>query len=310
MNRQVHGAVVNRATAGERGEPGDGLWTGEPGVPMLKLDRRLPAGGARRGRTGRRRSRSCTPAGAAFSRASSTARCRRARREPGRRSDRARDRAVLLRGRATDVAAPTARASATASSRGSNLDLWTAAERALREAGVDAVERIDLCTACHPELFFSHRRDGGVTGRQGVIALCRLSAIRAAYERDPRGGRAGRHGRRGDEVRLRSRTWPCSPRRASRSWARTARRSCERKHAEYGDAFRWHFIGHLQSNKAKVVDRDLRARPLARLRVGRAAARPFRRSSRSTSPARRPSPGIAPEELPAFLELYARGRAA
>ena len=28
----------------------------------------------------------------------------------------------------------------------------------------------------------------------------------------------------------------------------------ERKHGEYGDAFRWHFIGHLQSNKAKVVD--------------------------------------------------------
>src|SRR4026209_2160591 len=29
----------------------------------------------------------------------------------------------------------------------------------------------------------------------------------------------------------------------------------EAKHAVYGDAFRWHFIGHLQSNKAKVVDR-------------------------------------------------------
>jgi len=29
----------------------------------------------------------------------------------------------------------------------------------------------------------------------------------------------------------------------------------ERKHAAYGDAFRWHFIGHLQSNKAKVVNR-------------------------------------------------------
>ena len=27
----------------------------------------------------------------------------------------------------------------------------------------------------------------------------------------------------------------------------------ERKHATYGDAFRWHFIGHLQSNKANVV---------------------------------------------------------
>ena len=29
----------------------------------------------------------------------------------------------------------------------------------------------------------------------------------------------------------------------------------ERKHARYGDAFRWHFIGHLQSNKAKVLNR-------------------------------------------------------
>jgi len=27
----------------------------------------------------------------------------------------------------------------------------------------------------------------------------------------------------------------------------------ERKHAAYGDTFRWHFIGHLQSNKAKLV---------------------------------------------------------
>ncbi len=28
----------------------------------------------------------------------------------------------------------------------------------------------------------------------------------------------------------------------------------ERKHARYGTAFRWHFIGHLQSNKAKVLN--------------------------------------------------------
>ncbi|MGI8861890.1 MAG: YggS family pyridoxal phosphate enzyme [Gaiellaceae bacterium] len=27
------------------------------------------------------------------------------------------------------------------------------------------------------------------------------------------------------------------------------------KHAAYGDTFRWHFIGHLQSNKVKVVNR-------------------------------------------------------
>jgi len=29
----------------------------------------------------------------------------------------------------------------------------------------------------------------------------------------------------------------------------------EAKHAEYGDAFEWHFIGHLQSNKVKVINR-------------------------------------------------------
>jgi PLP dependent protein len=28
----------------------------------------------------------------------------------------------------------------------------------------------------------------------------------------------------------------------------------ERKHALYGDTFRWHFIGHLQSNKVKVIN--------------------------------------------------------
>jgi hypothetical protein len=50
------------------------------------------------------------------------------------------------------------------------LDLWTSAERALRAAGAASVDRYDLCTACNPELFFSHRRDSGRTGRQGVIA--------------------------------------------------------------------------------------------------------------------------------------------
>lgn len=50
------------------------------------------------------------------------------------------------------------------------LDLWRSAEVALRAAGVGNVERTDLCTFCHPELFFSHRRDRGTTGRQGVIA--------------------------------------------------------------------------------------------------------------------------------------------
>ena len=49
------------------------------------------------------------------------------------------------------------------------LDLWTVAERALQDAGCDAVERSDLCTACDAGRFFSHRRDRGLTGRQGVL---------------------------------------------------------------------------------------------------------------------------------------------
>jgi purine-nucleoside/S-methyl-5'-thioadenosine phosphorylase / adenosine deaminase len=51
-----------------------------------------------------------------------------------------------------------------------HLDLWSAAEQALRAAGAQDVTRVDLCTACNPELLFSHRRDGGHTGRQGLIA--------------------------------------------------------------------------------------------------------------------------------------------
>jgi hypothetical protein len=37
---------------------------------------------------------------------------------------------------------------------------------------VEVRHDVDLCTSCSPELFFSHRRDRGVTGRQaGVIWL-------------------------------------------------------------------------------------------------------------------------------------------
>jgi copper oxidase (laccase) domain-containing protein len=53
---------------------------------------------------------------------------------------------------------------------GRRLDLWTSAERALRAAGADQVERLDLCTACNPDRFFSHRRTGKPRGVQGVIA--------------------------------------------------------------------------------------------------------------------------------------------
>jgi polyphenol oxidase len=50
------------------------------------------------------------------------------------------------------------------------LDLWTCVERALRAAGCSDVLRLGSCTSCNRDRFFSHRRDGGRTGRQGVIA--------------------------------------------------------------------------------------------------------------------------------------------
>ena len=54
----------------------------------------------------------------------------------------------------------------------------------------------------------------------------------------------------------------------------------ERKHALYGDAFRWHFIGHLQSNKVKVVNELCELVHSLGLRLGSAAPHRFRRSSR------------------------------
>ena len=69
-----------------------------------------------------------------------------------------------------DVAGPVRAAFGLGLVRRSRLDLPAAVERALRAAGVARVDRLDTCTACDPERFFSHRRDGGVTGRQGAVA--------------------------------------------------------------------------------------------------------------------------------------------
>jgi YfiH family protein len=52
-----------------------------------------------------------------------------------------------------------------------NLDLAAIARRRLAEAGVETVHDTGLCTICAGEdLFFSHRRDKGVTGRQAGVA--------------------------------------------------------------------------------------------------------------------------------------------
>ena len=43
----------------------------------------------------------------------------------------------------------------------------------LRRAGVRHIEVSDRCTACETELFWSHRRTGGVRGSQGAIIVCK-----------------------------------------------------------------------------------------------------------------------------------------
>jgi hypothetical protein len=76
------------------------------------------------------------------------------------------------------------------------------------------------------------------------------------------------------------------------------------KHSAYGDAFRWHFIGHLQSRKAKPVNgicelvHSLDSESAAR-RLEVPALVEVNLSGEPTKS------GVTPEELGAFLELYA-----
>src|SRR5436853_2137785 len=77
----------------------------------------------------------------------------------------------------------------------------------------------------------------------------------------------------------------------------------EEKHAVYGDAFRWHFIGHLQSRKAKVVNRICE---LCHSLDSESAARKLEipallEVNLSAEPTKS---GIDPSELPRFVELY------
>ena len=81
----------------------------------------------------------------------------------------------------------------------------------------------------------------------------------------------------------------------------------ERKHAEYGDTFRWHFIGHLQSNKAKVINRTCE---LVHSLDSESAARKLKvpalvevNLSGEMSKA-----GVFPDDLPDFLEVYPQAR--
>ncbi len=171
LNFQHHSATVHRARAGSRDERGDGLWTDEPGLAMLALTADcLPLAIARSGDD--------DPALAVLHvgwrglLAGIVA--------AGVRALGSRGRLVAAVGPGIgpccydvgdEVAAPFREAYGEDAVRDGRLDLWSSAERALRAAGCAEVERTDLCTRCNPELFFSHRRDDGVTGRQGVIGL-------------------------------------------------------------------------------------------------------------------------------------------
>jgi uncharacterized pyridoxal phosphate-containing UPF0001 family protein len=80
----------------------------------------------------------------------------------------------------------------------------------------------------------------------------------------------------------------------------------EQKHAEYGDAFVWHFIGHLQSNKVKVVNRTCAlvhslASESAASRLEIPALVEVNLSGEPTKS------GVPPEELEALLGPMVRG---
>jgi YfiH family protein len=160
-NRQRHTARVVRARNGDV-EVADGLWTDEPGVPILAL------------------AADCVPIAVA-----------RTSGDPALAVVHAGWRGLaagvveagvaMIDGEAAAIVGPSigpccyqvgpevSEQFDADLTRDGMLDLWTAAERALTRAGVASVERVDLCTRCHPERFFSYRRTGAPHGAQGVI---------------------------------------------------------------------------------------------------------------------------------------------
>ncbi len=77
----------------------------------------------------------------------------------------------------------------------------------------------------------------------------------------------------------------------------------EEKHTAYSDAFRWHFIGHLQSNKVKVVNRLCElvhslSSESAAARLSVPALLEVNLAGESTKS------GVAPEEIAGFLQQF------
>jgi polyphenol oxidase len=167
FNRQRHSAVVHRAVGGRRGTDGDGIWTDEPGVPMLAF------------------TADCVPVAVVGAEGHALALLHVGWRgllegivHEGVQALGSAGRAAVGPGIGPccyevgdEVAGPFRERFGDDVLAGRNLDLWAATERALRDVGVGEIDRFDLCTSCNEGLFFSHRRDDGVTGRQGVIGV-------------------------------------------------------------------------------------------------------------------------------------------
>jgi purine-nucleoside/S-methyl-5'-thioadenosine phosphorylase / adenosine deaminase len=167
LNFQVHSARVLRAAPALRGEHADGLWTDEPGLPILAMSADcLPIALVRAGKPGvavlhagwRGLLAGIVAAGTEVLDGGELAAAVGPAIGP------------CCYEVGEEVAAPFRERFGDDVVRQGRLDLWTSAERALRAAGVERVDRFDRCTACEAETFFSHRRDAGLTGRQGVIA--------------------------------------------------------------------------------------------------------------------------------------------
>jgi polyphenol oxidase len=168
LNRQVHSTLVHRAAAGARGEPGDGLWTEERDLPVLAM------------------AADCLPIALVRADEAAPAVAVVHAGWRGLLAGIARVGVETLGGRVRaaigpaigpccyevgpEVAEPFRETFGADVLHGDNLDLWESADRALRRAGVDEIHRVDLCTACDADRFFSHRRTGKPRGVQGVIA--------------------------------------------------------------------------------------------------------------------------------------------
>jgi len=169
LNYQCHSTLVHRARAATRGERGDGLWTDERDLPILAM------------------SADCLPIALARTNGDAPA---VAVVHAGWRGlldgivahaveTLGGDSVAAAIGPAVgpccyevrdDVGDPFRARFGEDIVRERKLDLWRAAEHALRDAGVTHVDRFDLCTSCRADLFFSHRRDGKPRGVQGVLA--------------------------------------------------------------------------------------------------------------------------------------------